>query len=37
MTGLYKFGGNELNIFRALLEIAEMLQSEYNFHAEQGK
>ena len=37
MTGRYKFGSNELNIFRALVKIVEMLQAEYNFHAKRGK
>ena len=37
MTGRYKFGSNELNIFRALAKIVEMLQAEYNFPAERSK
>jgi len=37
MTGRYKFGSNELNIFRALVKVVEMLQAEYNLHVERSK
>lgn len=37
MTGRYKFGANELNIFRALGKVVEMLQTEYELQVEQVK
>lgn len=37
MTGRYKFGSNELNIFRALEKVVKMLQTEYNFQLEHGE
>ena len=37
MTGRYKFGSNELNIFRALAKVVEMLQTDYDFRLEKGK
>ena len=37
MTGRYKFGANELNIFRALRKVVEMLQTEYGLRVEQVK
>lgn len=30
LTGAYKFGANELSIFRALVKIVDMLESDYN-------
>ena len=37
MTGRYKFGANELNIFRALARVVEMLRDEYNFDYQNEK
>ncbi len=31
ITGHYKFGANELNIFRALVRIVDLLEAEYDF------
>jgi hypothetical protein len=31
VTGYYKFGANELNIYRALVRIIDMLEAEYEF------
>ncbi|BBF79935.1 hypothetical protein [Asticcacaulis excentricus] len=31
ITGYYKFGANELSIYRALMQVIEMLESEYGF------
>ena len=37
MTSRYKFGANELNIFRELRKVVEMLQTEYGLRVEQVK
>ena len=37
MTGRYKFGANELNIFIALEKIVEMLQVDYGLDVKTGK
>lgn len=31
ITGHYKFGANELSIYRALMKIVDMLETEYDF------
>lgn len=34
MTGKYMFGANELNIFRALEKVVDMLQADYGLELE---
>jgi hypothetical protein len=31
VTGYYKFGANELSIYRALVKILDMLEAEFGF------
>lgn len=37
VTGYYKFGANELSIYRALVRIIDMLEAEYGFERPGGK
>ena len=37
MTGRYKFGANELNIFRALAKVIDLLQDEYGLQLTRPK
>lgn len=37
VTGYYKFGANELSIYRALMRIIDLLESEYGFERPRGE
>ena len=37
IRGRYRFGANELNIFRALVKVIEVLQNEYGFQLPEQK